>query len=54
MNKLKMTLEELKITSFETEAKEGGQGTVAAHALSGYTCPICRTVPTWDGTCCTP
>lgn len=54
MNKLKMTVENLEITSFETEPKDAGQGTVAAHGLSGFTCPACPTVPTRYGTCCTP
>ena len=54
MKKLAMTVEELEVTSFETEAKEDEGGTVAAHDFSGYTCPRCPTVPTRDGTCCTP
>jgi len=53
MKKLKMMLEELKVTSFETEAKDDQAGTVAAH-FSGFTCPACPTVPTRYGTCCTP
>jgi hypothetical protein len=50
MNKLK--IEELEITSFVTRDEESG--TVAAYGLSGLTCPRCPTVPTRDGTCCTP
>ena len=52
MKKLKMVLEELEVTSFETEVKDDQAGTVAAH--SGFTCPACPTVPTRYGTCCTP
>ncbi|HYH83572.1 MAG TPA: pinensin family lanthipeptide [Longimicrobium sp.] len=54
MQKLRMTLEELEVTSFETERKDEEGGTVAAHGFSGYTCPRCPSVPTWYGTCCTP
>jgi hypothetical protein len=54
MKKLKMTFEELEVTSFETEAKDDQTGTVAAHGLSGLTCPACPSVPTRYGTCCTP
>lgn len=54
MQKLKMTVEELEVTSFETEAKDEQPGTVAAHGFSGFTCPACPTVPTRYGTCCTP
>jgi hypothetical protein len=54
MKKLKMTLEELEVLSFETEAKDDHEGTVAAHGFSGFTCPACPTVPTRYGTCCTP
>jgi hypothetical protein len=54
MKKLKMAIEELEVTSFELEAKDDQAGTVAAHDLSGYTCPACPTVPTRYGTCCTP
>jgi len=49
MNKLR--IEELEITSFETVRKDD-EG--AAAGLSGFTCPRCPTVPTRDGTCCTP
>ena len=52
MKKLKMTIEELKVTSFETEAKDDQGGT--ARDFSGFTCPACPTVPTRYGTCCTP
>jgi hypothetical protein len=54
MQKLKMTIEELEVTSFQTETKEDQAGTVAAHGFSGYTCPACPTVPTRYGTCGTP
>jgi hypothetical protein len=54
MEKLKLTVEELQVTSFDTETKDGEGGTVAAHGLSGLSCPRCPTVPTRDGTCCTP
>lgn len=54
MDKLKLTVDELRVTSFDTEANGGGRGTVAAQGLSGLTCPRCPTVPTRDGTCCTP
>lgn len=52
MKKLKMAVEELKVTSFETETRDGERGTVAAHAFSGFSCP-CPTLPTRN-TCCTP
>ncbi|HET7234286.1 MAG TPA: pinensin family lanthipeptide [Longimicrobium sp.] len=51
MKKLAMTIEDLVVTSFETEAEGEERGTVAAH-LSGFTCPYCKTVLTRD--CCTP
>jgi hypothetical protein len=50
----KLKIEELEITSFETVTKDDEGGTVAAYGLSGLTCPRCPTVPTRDGTCCTP
>ena len=53
MDKLTLALDELQVTSFETEKKDEARGTVAAH-LSGFTCPACPTVPTRYGTCCTP
>lgn len=52
MNKLMLTLDELRVTSFETETNDGERGTVAAHGLSGLTCPHCVTILTRD--CCTP
>ena len=54
MKKLKMALDELEVTSFDTEPKDEQAGTVAAHDFSGLTCPACPTVPTRYGTCCTP
>ncbi len=59
MKKLTLAVEELRITSFETEASGAGRGTVAAHGASGFTCIDCQTlrcgtIPTRDGTCCTP
>jgi len=48
----KLRIEELEITSFETVRKDEGE--TAAAGLSGFTCPRCPTVPTRDGTCCTP
>jgi len=54
MKKLTLAVEELEVTSFETVTKDGGRGTIAAYGLSGFTCPLCPTVPTHDGTCCTP
>ena len=54
MHKLRMTIEELEITSFETETRNDEGGTVKANGFSGYTCPACPTVPTRYGTCCTP
>ena len=54
MKKLRMTIEELRVTSFETEVKKDQGGTVAGHGFSGLTCPECPTVPTRYGTCCTP
>jgi hypothetical protein len=48
MKKLMLDVDELKVTSFETETR----GTVAAHVLSGLSCP-CPTRPTRN-TCCTP
>ena len=52
MHKLK--LEALEVTSFETEAPDAERGTVAAHELSGLTCPVCHSIPTRVDTCCTP
>ena len=53
MKKLAMTLEELEVTSFETETKDDEGGTVAAHGFSGFSCPRCDpTIITRD--CCTP
>jgi len=59
MKKLTLTVEELEVASFETEALGAGRGTVAAHGVSGFTCYDCQTlrcgtIPTRDGTCCTP
>jgi hypothetical protein len=54
MKKVKLMIEELEVSSFETETKDDGRGTIAAHGLSGFTCPACPTVPTRYGTCCTP
>jgi len=59
MKKLTLMVEELEVTSFETQAGADERGTVAAHVASGLTCIDCRTrlcdtVPTRDGTCCTP
>jgi hypothetical protein len=59
MKKLTLAVEELEVTSFETETGADGRGTVAAHGASGFTCIDCRTVfcdtiPTRHGTCCTP
>ena len=54
MQKLKMEIEDLQVTSFETEVKDDRAGTVEAHDFSGFTCPACPTVPTRYGTCCTP
>lgn len=52
MKKLTLAIEELEVASFETETHGGDRGTVAAHGLSGYSCP-CPTLPT-RYTCCTP
>jgi len=51
MRKMKLEIEELEVTSFETVAEEG-RGTVAAYDLSGVSCP-CQSYPT-RYTCCTP
>ncbi|HYH83574.1 MAG TPA: hypothetical protein VEX86_27515 [Longimicrobium sp.] len=58
MNKLTLAVEELKVDSFETEEQGAARGTVAGHALSGFTCVNCETwlrcptILTRD--CCTP
>jgi len=57
--KLTLTVEELQVASFEIEARDASRGTVAAHGASGFTCYDCQTlrcgtIPTRDGTCCTP
>jgi len=52
MRKMKLEIEELEVTSFETVTEEDGRGTVAAHDLSGVSCP-CQSYPTRN-TCCTP
>jgi hypothetical protein len=60
MKKMKLAVEELRVDSFETNESGTPRGTVAAHGVSGFTCVDCRTVffcdtvPTRDGTCCTP
>lgn len=54
MQKLKMEIEDLRVTSFETDETAERAGTVEAHDFSGFTCPACPTVPTRYGTCCTP
>ena len=52
MKKLKMTVEELKVISFETEAKD--DQAEPARDSWGSPGPACPTVPTRYGTCCTP
>jgi len=52
MRKLKLSIEELEIASFETQTEDGDRGTVGAHGFSGFSCP-CPTLPTRI-TCCTP
>ncbi len=52
MQKMKLEIEGLEVTSFETVTEEEGRGTVAAHGLSGVSCP-CQSYPT-RLTCCTP
>jgi hypothetical protein len=52
MKKLTLAVEELEVASFETETADGERGTVAAHGLSGPSCP-CQTWLTRN-TCCTP
>jgi hypothetical protein len=54
MNKLQMAIEDLEVTSFETERNDDGRGTIEAQEFSGLTCPACPSVPTRYGTCCTP
>ena len=51
MKKIALDVESLEVSSFETVAEEG-RGTVAAHDLSGVSCP-CQSWPT-RYTCCTP
>ena len=52
MRKLKLTVEDLAVVSFPTDAVEQERGTVDAHAISGnhLTCKSCLT----NITCCTP
>jgi hypothetical protein len=52
MKKMKLEIEGLEVTSFETVTDEDGRGTVAAFDLSGVSCP-CQSYPT-RYTCCTP
>jgi hypothetical protein len=52
MKKMKLEIEGLEVTSFETVTEEDGRGTVAAFDLSGLSCP-CQSYPT-RYTCCTP
>ncbi len=59
LKKLALVVEELVVTSFETQSEADGRGTVAAHVASGFTCidcgtVLCDTIPTRHGTCCTP
>ena len=52
MEKLKLTIEALEVTTFETARAGEPRGTVAAHEISGtrLTCKTCLT----NITCCTP
>ena len=52
MQKMKLEIEGLEVTSFETVTDEDGRGTIAAYDLSGGSCP-CQSFPTRN-TCCTP
>jgi hypothetical protein len=52
MQKMKLELERLEVTSFETVTEKDERGTVAAYDLSGLSCP-CQSYPT-RYTCCTP
>jgi hypothetical protein len=47
--KIRLSVEELSVVTFETEPKDELQ----AHMISGAY-PTCKTCPTINGTCCTP
>ena len=53
MEKLKLNVDALTVTSFEAAIDEDTRGTVAAHAISGSAF-TCRSCPTIVNTCCTP
>ena len=52
MEKLRLSVEDLAVTSFETDDAERDRGTVQAHMISG-SYNTCKTCPT-NNTCCTP
>jgi hypothetical protein len=52
MAKLKLTVDELKVTSFDLGEGRDPRGTVQANAISGLH-PTCKTCLT-NITCCTP
>lgn len=47
--RIRLALDELAVTTFETESV----ATLQANVISGAY-PTCRTCPTINGTCCTP
>lgn len=53
MDKLKLNVDTLTVTSFEAVIDEPARGTIAAHEISGAAL-TCRSCPTIVNTCCTP
>lgn len=53
MDKLKLNVDTLTVTSFEAAIDETARGTIEAHAISGSAF-TCRSCPTIINTCCTP
>ena len=53
MKKLRLELDDLAVTSFDTAAGDEGRGTVEAHAPTRHTaCPTCDTLcPTCETLC---
>jgi len=54
MNKLKLTIEELEVASFDTETKARERGTVAAQGFSGSPVPLAPRFPRATGPAARP
>ena len=51
MRKLRLDVDDLAVTTFQTEEIDGHRGTVDGHAVTG-TAPFCQSVPTYCRTGC--